>query len=239
MDLNFVDPPIPADVQPYQPVITAKTASDEFDRFADWVETDGSLSELGEEIISDFADAIRDPQAALDYAEALPIVARFLTIELDPHIEGKNGIGRVPGEDPPRFGGQYRKKLRDPSDQHRVGETLERLIFSGYASLLSVNAIGDSKSELLDRSLDERWTPFMRGILGNWYDLAEGIDESRPAQSYILLLSIPAMNDYEEVVTDLKLDRGLRRSSEARMALYAPFFIAVGSSLWASNASRS
>jgi hypothetical protein len=61
MNLNFVDPPIPAGVQAYDPLITAENAGAELERIADWIETDELLTGAFEdEAIASFTFALRE-----------------------------------------------------------------------------------------------------------------------------------------------------------------------------------
>lgn len=237
MDLSFVDPPIPAGAQPYDPLITAENAGAKLERIADWVGSDElPASAFQDDAIANFTRALREPRAAGRYATSLPMVARFLTIELDPEIEGENGIGRVPGEPPPRFGGRFRKQLRDREIRRRLGEALEKLIFNGYASMVAASGTRTDPFNLLDRSLEERWWPFIRNMAPTYRDLVAGLNaEKRPSQTTILVLGGPAIADYAELIAEVKLGRGLRPFSKSRAKSYATFFIAVGNALWAAN----
>lgn len=237
MDVNFVDPPIPADTEVYEPTITADVAGRELERLARWIETDElPTGAFEDEVIAKFTRPLLEPGAAESYGASLPLVVRFLTVELDPDIAGENGIGRVPGEPPPRFGGRFRKKLRDRQTRERLGGALERLIFNGYAGMVAVSGTRTDPFQVLDRSLEERWAPFIRNMAPTYRDLVGGLDpEARPSQTTLLILAEPATADYGELIAEVKLGRGLRPFSGSRAKTYATFFTAAGSALWAAN----
>lgn len=113
VDLNFVDPPIEAGMDSYEPAIRPEAAGQAMREFADWVRNDQIMRETWSEQVEEIARGMERPDVARLYSEGVPFIARFLTVELDIKNDVRKGIGRVtPGDPPPRFGKKYARRLR-------------------------------------------------------------------------------------------------------------------------------
>ena len=237
MDLNFVDPPVPVNVRVVELSMTEVEVVEELEQFAVWVETgEEPRKRFFAEPIEAFATALRDRRPAGDYLAAEPMVARFLTIEMDPGIEGEDGIGRM--KKPPRFGGHYRKQLADPATHERASRMAEELIFRGYAAMTAVAAVRDDPFDLLDRPLSDRWGAFIRTISPAYLSLLGNVDvKKQPIEAYLLFLASERMAEYTELANELKLGRGMSPFSKTRAQAYGQFFVGVGVAVWASNTS--
>ena len=237
MDLNFVDPPVPANAQVVELSVTDANVADELEQVAVWLETgEEPRKAFMDEPLEGFARALREPRAADDYVAALPMVARFLTIEMDPAIEGEDGIGRM--QKPPRFAGHYRKQLADAVTHERASRMAEQLIFRGYAAMTAIATVRNDPFDLLDRPLSDRWGAFIRSISAAYLALLGNVDlKKQPIEAYLLFLARKRIEEYAQLASDLKLARGLSPFSKSRANAYGPFFVGVGVAVWAPNTS--
>ena len=163
------------------------------------------------------------------YAGGLPLIGRFLTVELTDAMIDK-GIARVaPGDPPPRFGDLYRKRLEGEGARERIYAILESLTLRGFAAAAAVNASRTSPSLLQDRPLVDRWSLILRNLSKTWHAVDDAIRMKPPTALSILITGIgrPAMEHYVTTVEELKLGRR-RPFGTARTASYVPYFMALG-----------
>ncbi len=135
VDLNFVDPPIPPEMEPWEPRITPETVAGELAKLATHLRAEELEGEL-----QAGATALEQSDVADAYGRDSRFVARWLTVELDTTTPGKNAIGRF--VNPPRFGAKYRKQLRDADARERLGTIAERLILGGFAAGAAIQRNG-------------------------------------------------------------------------------------------------
>ncbi len=171
--------------------------------------------------------ALSDPMAAQVFEANAPLIARFLTIELDVEHPIAKGIARVhPKEPPPRFGEKFNRSLKQPGMLDRVQPLVDQLVFRGFATAVVANAQWAEPFSLsLDLTPEERWGPFMTHIAATY-----GAFVDRPDKSIVSAIKVvvcaPAEAAYDEVAKELA--GALRPGRRARAATYKNYFPAVG-----------
>jgi hypothetical protein len=235
MDLNFADPPIPPDWSAFEPRIRPEDAADVLAGVAAAMRTNEVLHATfeEEEIIETAAAALEDPDVTGIYARGVPMIARFLTIELDTEHKIGKGIGRLtPRDPPPRFGAKYRKNLRDPAVADEMGSVLENLALHGFAAMAALNAVSDPPPDRPSADpLPERWAPLVRNLTPTMHDLVDKLqmDPETASGSGLMIFGVaqPAADDYVLLAEKLRL--GKRRPfGAARMVSYMHLFLALG-----------
>jgi hypothetical protein len=241
-DLNFADPPIAADWPVFQPRVSPHRAGETLGQAAAAMRSNEVLAaafEGQENLVEEAAQAVDAPSATDAYASGIPMIARFLTIELDTKHKIAKGIGRM--AKPPRFGDKYRKVLRDPDVAEEVESVIERLALHGFAGGVAMNAMRDEPSTLVARDISERWSLLVRSLTPTSYAIADllNIDESTASPMPFLFFGVvqPAADDYALLAERLRLGRG-RPFGAVRAASYMPFFLALGAMLFDTATNR-
>lgn len=231
MNLNFVDPPIGPDLDPFTLSITADLVPEAVQGVAEWIEGPEICELWGSpDLPIRQASAIRADDVASTYVEALPFVARFLTVELDSQTPGNNGIGRVmDGDPPPRFGGKFRKQLRQPEIRREAGRVIEKFILDGFLGNAIASMVFYSETRIpgSSESIEQMYRQWVRDFAPTWWEVIPTVD---PNESLIGFLfgstAMPTIMEYRTLCERHRI--GTSFGKRKRKETYANYFFAVG-----------
>jgi hypothetical protein len=202
-------------------------------------QSDEDIGEIWKpEILDDLAASLRTQDVADRYDAYADLVARFVTVEMDTVTPGKSGLGRIsPSDPPPRFGAEYRRKLKAGGAYELVAPIVERLVFCGYAAGVMLNSVlADTPQQVVDRNPQEAYRLWLREFAPTYWEMKPTLDPSESAPSAMCWqLAYPDVEEYQAATEQLKIGKGLRKSvvsPEARKNGYVLYFMGVGLALF-------
>lgn len=173
------------------------------------------------------AAALEDPDSARVYVENAPLIARFLTVELDTENKIAKGIGRVhPKEPPPRFGDYFARALRQDAARVEVLPLVDRYAFQGFATGVAANGLrNESLDVVFDTPIEDRWRLFLRHLPVTYAAFTKDPEDGAMAGIRNIVCT-PLDEAFEGIVGNLAgMVRQMRRT---RARSYSWYFPAVG-----------